>query len=77
MYSRASWGGNTDPFILIKFIKPKDLENGDDPIVSLVMFEWQDKGLIGIPIEDSNVIDDVSTSNDWLWERPSILTNRL
>ena len=51
MYSRKSWGGNTDPFILTKFIKPKDLKNKQDPMVSLVIFEWQDKDLIGSPIE--------------------------
>ena len=51
MYSRNSWGGNTDPFILTKFIKPKDLKINDDPMVSLVIFEWQDKDLIGHPIE--------------------------
>ena len=51
MYSRKSWGGNMDPFILTKFIKPKKLKNGDDPMVSLVMFEWEDKDLIGVPVE--------------------------
>ncbi|KAK3711986.1 Membrane protein ptm1 [Vermiconidia calcicola] len=49
MYSRKSWGGNMDPFILTKFIKPKDLKGKDDPMVSLVIFEWQDKDLIGQP----------------------------
>lgn len=46
MYSRKSWGGNTDPYILVKFRKT-DVEEGTDPLVSLVMFEWNDEELIG------------------------------
>lgn len=50
MYSRKAWGGNTDPYILTKFIKP-DKGKGDggngDPTVSLVVFEWSDRDLIG------------------------------
>lgn len=49
MYSRKSWGGAVDPFILTKFIKPDGVEN--DPLVSLVVFEWRDKPLIGHPVE--------------------------
>ncbi|KAK5122055.1 hypothetical protein LTR85_004301 [Meristemomyces frigidus] len=49
MYSRKSWGGNVDPFILTKFIKTGDVEG--DPLVSLVVFEWRDKPLIGHPVE--------------------------
>lgn len=53
MYSRKSWGGAVDPFILVKFLKTK--EEGDvDPVVSLVMFEWQDKDLIGKPLSADN-----------------------
>jgi len=51
MYSRKAWGGNVDPFILTKFMKPEDIPEGEDPIVSLVMFEWQDKDLIGKPVD--------------------------
>jgi hypothetical protein len=48
MYSKSSWGGPVDPFILIKFTDVgKDLS--DDPVVSLVMFEWRDEELIGVP----------------------------
>lgn len=48
MYSKATWGGNTSPYILTKFLQPKDpLPDGSDPIVSLVVFEWGDKDLIG------------------------------
>lgn len=50
MYSHKSWGGAVDPpFILTKFIKPDDIPEGSDPIVSIVVFEWRDKGLIGKP----------------------------
>lgn len=54
MYSRKSWGGDTDPFILVKFIKPDDVIEEEDPIVSLVIFEWQDRPLIGaeVPTKD-------------------------
>lgn len=54
MYSRKSWGGNIDPFILVKFVKPDDLPETEDPIVSLVVFEWSDRPLIGatVPTED-------------------------
>ncbi|KAK5137269.1 hypothetical protein LTR08_000239 [Meristemomyces frigidus] len=53
MYSRKSWGGNVDPFILTKFIKPDNVT--DDPVVSLVVFEWRDKPFIGHPVEQSPV----------------------
>lgn len=35
-----------DPFILTKFIKETP-EDGSDPLVSLVIFEWRDEHLIG------------------------------
>lgn len=57
MYSRKDWGGNLDPFILTKFMKPENIPEGEDPIVSLVVFEWKDKPFIGKPVEP----DDVST----------------
>lgn len=47
MYSRKSWGGAVDPYILTKFIKLTP-EGDVDPVVSLVIFEWKDEGLIGI-----------------------------
>lgn len=52
MYSRKSWGGNEDPFILTKLIKPDGVS--EDAIVSLVVFEWSDKNLIGHPTEEEN-----------------------
>lgn len=46
MYSKAAWGGPVDPFILAVF--PNDTITADeDPIVSLIIFEWKDQGLIG------------------------------
>lgn len=47
MYSRKSWGGAVDPYILTKFIKLTP-EEDVDLVVSLVIFEWKDEGLIGI-----------------------------
>ncbi|KAI1359850.1 lung seven transmembrane receptor-domain-containing protein [Xylaria arbuscula] len=46
MYSKAAWGGPVDPFILTVF--PNDtLKADEDPIVSLIIFEWKDQDLIG------------------------------
>lgn len=53
MYSKSSWGGDVDPFILTTFMKT-DPEGDDDPLVSLVIFEWRDEDLVGRwPSEDS------------------------
>ncbi|KAI0881859.1 lung seven transmembrane receptor-domain-containing protein [Annulohypoxylon maeteangense] len=53
MYSRSAWGGPVDPFILTVFPN-KTIEGDDDPIVSLVIFEWKDQDLIGVyPQADS------------------------
>jgi len=46
MYSRKSWGGSVDPFILTRFMKDESKDDGD-PLVSIVIFEWQDEPLIG------------------------------
>lgn len=51
MYSRKSWGGAVDPYILTKFIKATP-EGDADPIVSLLIFEWRDEGLIGRPSKE-------------------------
>ncbi|KAL6862114.1 lung seven transmembrane receptor domain-containing protein [Trichoderma novae-zelandiae] len=51
MYSRTSWGGPVDPFILVKFLNDTATQ-GDDPIASLVIFEWRDSEFIGIPDPD-------------------------
>jgi len=47
MYSKSAWGGPVDPHILVKFTDVgRDV--GDDPIVSLLMFDWADADYIGI-----------------------------
>ena len=57
MYSRSAWGGDVDPFIETKFIKATP-EGDEDPIVSLVMFEWKDEDLVGVwEQEDSTEVD--------------------
>jgi hypothetical protein len=47
MYSKSAWGGPVDPFILVKFTGT-GRNDAEDPIVSLVIFEWKDEDLIGI-----------------------------
>ncbi|RFU73093.1 lung seven transmembrane receptor domain-containing [Trichoderma arundinaceum] len=51
MYSRTSWGGPVDPFILVKFLNNTESQ-GKDPIASLVIFEWRDSNFVGIPDPD-------------------------
>lgn len=46
MYSRKDWGGPVDPFIQTKFL-PSDVQPDQDPLVSLIIFEWRDEDLIG------------------------------
>ena len=53
MYSRKAWGGSTDPYIETKFIKPEKKIEGD-PTASLVVFEWQDRDLIGHVLDERN-----------------------
>ncbi|KAF2718876.1 putative integral membrane protein [Polychaeton citri CBS 116435] len=57
MYSRKSWGGSVDPFILIKFIKPDNIEGDADPTVSLVVFEWKDRFQVGHQLDEDNPYD--------------------
>ena len=52
MYSRTSWNGPVDPFILVKFLGQSDVPQGSDPVASMVIFEWKDEELIGIPDPD-------------------------
>jgi PTM1-like protein len=47
MYSRTAWGGPVDPYINVMF-PPKQVPDGQDPAVSVVIFEWKDEDLIGI-----------------------------
>ena len=49
-----------DPFILTTFMKT-DPEGDDDPLVSLVVFEWRDEDLVGRwPSEDSPKVGTLS-----------------
>ena len=51
MYSKKSWGGNVEPFILVKFLKADQNDEAPDPIVSIVIWEWKDSNLIGKPTD--------------------------
>jgi len=53
MYSRSSWGGPVDPFILVRFDK---YDGPDDPIASLVIFEWKDEDYIGVYTDPNSPI---------------------
>ena len=63
MYSRKAWGGNTDPFILVKFL-PDNTPDESDPIASLIIFEWQDEELIGRLPDDARSYFDKETICD-------------
>jgi hypothetical protein len=58
MYSRKSWGGIVDPFILTKFVPPTDIPEGEDPLVSMLIFEWKDRPLIATGPEGNAMICD-------------------
>ncbi|KAI4258614.1 MAG: hypothetical protein LQ352_001149 [Teloschistes flavicans] len=47
MYSRKSWGGDTDPYILTTLNKASPPPD-QDVFVSLVIFEYRDEDLIGV-----------------------------
>jgi hypothetical protein len=51
MYSKKSWGGPVDPYIRVKFTDVGK-DQGDDPIVSLLIFDWMDQDYIGIDTPD-------------------------
>lgn len=55
MYSKKSWGGKVEPFILVKFMKNGERNKEvDDPTVGVVIWEWKDTLLLGKP-EDVGV----------------------
>lgn len=58
MYGKKTWGGPVDPFILVKYLNA-DKDKGSDPISSLLIFEWKDLDLVGIP--DPNGFGNVSS----------------
>ena len=61
MYSKSAWGGDVNPFILTKFIKTTT-EGDEDPLVSLVVFEWRDEDLVGRwPSEDAPKVHTLPT----------------
>jgi hypothetical protein len=60
MYSRKSWGGSVEPFILVKYL-PDHTEDDTDPISSLIIFEWTDEPLIGRMPEGSTSYRDLQT----------------
>lgn len=48
MYSKKSWGGKVEPFILVKFLKNGDKnQEFDDKTVGVVIWEWKDTELLG------------------------------
>lgn len=47
MYSKSSWGGSVDPFILAKFRKAQAPDDAD-PFVSIVIFEFKDRDFVGV-----------------------------
>ncbi|TID19139.1 integral membrane protein [Venturia nashicola] len=50
MYSKRQWGGAIDPFILVNFVKD---DSPPDRTVSLIIFEYRDKGLLGKAVGDN------------------------
>ena len=64
MYSKSAWGGDADPFILTTFMKATP-EGDEDPLVSLVVFEWRDEELVGIwPNKDSREVSSAQNCSD-------------
>ncbi len=49
MYSRKAWGGAVDPFILVTFPN-ETIEADSEPVIGLIIYEWQDEPLIGRPV---------------------------
>ncbi|KAF2727319.1 integral membrane protein [Polyplosphaeria fusca] len=51
MYSKKSWGGKIDPFILVKFVRNDKNDAIEDPTVGVVVWEWKDTDLLGKPVD--------------------------
>ncbi|KAL9043731.1 MAG: hypothetical protein Q9214_003091 [Letrouitia sp. 1 TL-2023] len=61
MYSKSSWGGSVDPFILAKFRKAQ-APDGADAFVSIVIFEFKDRDLVGVwPSADAAEKENICT----------------
>ena len=74
MYSRKSWGGDVDPFILIKWLKPKDKPVPTSPI-SLLIFEWKDFELIGTwPSDTAENVNEEELEEAYDWRFEQMLT---
>lgn len=59
MYSKKTWGGQVDPFILVKFVRQDGQNAGiEDPTVGVVVWEWKDSLLLGKPA--TMAVEDVS-----------------
>ena len=61
MYSKAAWGGDVDPYILVNYMK----QEGSDRLGSLLRYEWKDFGLIGQlnpekHVEDADAVSTIS-----------------
>ncbi|KAH8588174.1 integral membrane protein-like protein [Bisporella sp. PMI_857] len=69
MYDQKTWGGPTEPHILIKFLQ-NTASDDSDPIASLIVFEWKDYDLVGVlPTADSvkkeYICDAETIQNNW------------
>ncbi|KAF2800196.1 hypothetical protein K505DRAFT_320615 [Melanomma pulvis-pyrius CBS 109.77] len=51
MYSKKSWGGQMEPYIMVKFIKKEEVKDIEDPTVAVIVWEWKDTNLLGRPAE--------------------------
>ena len=52
MYSRKSWGGDTDPYVMATFRgyqKQGEDDPNKDPLLGTVIFEYSDERFLGIP----------------------------
>ena len=59
MYSKKSWGGAVEPFILVKFVNNDKNKDINDPTVGVIIWEWKDSPLLGKPSDKP--IEDVSS----------------
>jgi hypothetical protein len=51
MYSKKSWGGKVEPFIMVKFIDVDKDQPVEDPTVGIVVWEYKDTMLLGKPAD--------------------------
>jgi hypothetical protein len=67
MYSKKSWGGPVDPYILAKF-KKADKDAPGDPSVGIVIWEFQDYDFIWKPDEDDENVSSMLVKNSTEYE---------